>query len=62
MALPRDLMSFIKSVNSVKDSQDKYSTLPALKIDVPEFSEEFSANIKKLNPKVDVDFYIIFIL
>ena len=43
---------FIKSVDTVKDSQDKYSALPNLKIDVPEGSRSFASKISELKPKI----------
>ena len=45
---------FIKSVDSVKDSQDTYSALPNLKIDVPEFSKIFASQISELKPQIEV--------
>lgn len=48
---------FIKSVKSVKGSQDKYSQLPKLKIDVPSFTRSFAEKIKEINPKIDAKYY-----
>ncbi len=46
---------FIKSVESVKSSEDRYP-LPKLKIDVPAFSREFAEKIASMTEKVDVKF------
>ncbi len=48
---------FTKSIQSVKETQDRYSALSRLNINVPSFSMKFSENIKILNSKIDVKFY-----
>jgi len=50
------LKKFTKSVEEVRDSQDKYSALPKLKIDVPGASKKLSDHIIELDKKIDVDF------
>jgi len=47
---------FIKSVESVKASEDKYP-LPKLTIDVPEFTKKLADKIVEFNPKIDVKFF-----
>ncbi len=47
---------FTGSVKDVKKSQDQYSTLSKLKIDVPGGSAEFSDKIKKINDSLGVKF------
>ncbi|MFC1669165.1 hypothetical protein ACFL20_02155 [Spirochaetota bacterium] len=53
----KGVTEFTKSVESVKDSQDKYPSLSELKIDVPEFSLNFSKTIDELESRIDVKFY-----
>ncbi len=47
---------FLKSVESVKASEDRYP-LPKLNIDVPEFTKKLAERITELNPKIDVKFF-----
>jgi len=44
---------FVKSVSSVKASQDQYSSLPALRIAVPETSAAFAEKIKELSASLE---------
>jgi predicted nucleic acid-binding Zn-ribbon protein len=55
--IQKGIDEFKKSVESVKESQDQYPSLPDLKIDVPEFSMSFSKHIDELNSKIDIKFY-----
>ena len=53
----KGIEEFQKSVESVKESQDQYSALPKLDIDVPDISMEFSERIGELSKDIDVPFY-----
>lgn len=53
----KGIEEFQKSVESVKESQDQYSALPKLNIDVPDISMEFSEKIAELSKEIDVPFY-----
>jgi len=55
--LKKGLEAMKKSVSSVKESQDKYSALPKLKIDVPGESRDLSRRIGQLEDEIDVSFY-----
>jgi len=46
---------FRSSVKDVKKSQDTYSTLPKLRIDIPAGSSEFALQIKKLHDGIKTD-------
>ncbi len=48
--------TFKESVAKVKASQDKYASLPALKIDVPKYSQDFAENIIKIKESLDVKY------
>jgi len=51
------MKTFLKSLADVKKTEDTYSQLPALKIDVPEISIKFSGNLKELGKKIDTDYF-----
>lgn len=51
------LNTFTESVKKVKSTEDTYSQLPKLKIDVPEFTTEMSEKISEINKAIDVKFY-----
>ncbi|HPJ36351.1 MAG TPA: hypothetical protein PK358_16050 [Spirochaetota bacterium] len=53
----KGLTTFIQSIKKVKDTEDTYSQLPKLKIDVPSFSRKFSEKIKEIEKDIDVKFY-----
>lgn len=53
------LDKFIKSIKEVKATQDRYSQLPTLKIEVPEFSREFAENLKKIDENIEVKLHNI---
>ncbi len=55
--LHKGVKEFIKSVRSVKDSQDKYPSLPNLDINVPDFTLKFYDILKELESKIDVEFF-----
>ncbi len=55
--LTKGVKEFIKSVRSVKDSQDKYPSLPNLDINVPDFTLKFYDIMKDLESKINVEFY-----
>jgi hypothetical protein len=48
--------TFLKSVKDVKKTEDTYSELPTLKIDVPEISMKFTGHLKELEKKLEIDF------
>jgi len=48
--------AFGKSVASVKQSQDTYSALSKLKIEVPPACREYARQIAELGPRVDVEY------
>jgi predicted nucleic acid-binding Zn-ribbon protein len=48
--------TFLKSVKDVKKTEDTYSELPTLKIDVPEISMKFAGHLKELEKKLETDF------
>ncbi len=48
---------FSESVAKVKSSQDRYSALSTLKIDIPKESKNFSNQIKEIKNKIDVEHY-----
>ncbi len=51
------IKTFLKSVKEVKSSQDQYSQLPSLKIDVPAFSMNFKQKISELNSAIDKEYF-----
>lgn len=55
--LNKGVKEFIKSVRSVKDSQDKYPSLPNLDINIPDFTLKFYDILKDLETKIDVAFF-----
>ncbi len=55
--LNKGVAEFTKSVSSVKESQDTYSALPNLSINVPEFSRDMADRVEKLNDKINVEFF-----
>jgi uncharacterized coiled-coil DUF342 family protein len=55
--LTKGVKEFIKSVRSVKDSQDKYPSLPNLDINVPDFTLKFYNLMKELESKINVEFF-----
>lgn len=55
--IQKGIDEFKKSVESVKESQDQYPSLPDLKIDIPEYSINFTKHIDELNGRIDVSFY-----
>jgi len=48
--------TFLNSIKDVKKTEDTYSELPELKIDVPEISVKFAGHLKELEKKLDVEF------
>ena len=50
------LAAFKKSVESVKQSQDKYSALSKLKIEVPPACRDYTRQLAELGPRVDVEY------
>ena len=52
--LKEGVNKFLKSIIDVKATEDKYSQLPALKIDVPAFSKAFADNLKKIDKSIEI--------
>ena len=55
--LQNGINTFVKSVKSVKESQDKFTQLPKLQIDVPGASAGFADKLKSFEKDLDVTFY-----
>jgi hypothetical protein len=51
------VQTFTKSIKNVKKTEDTYSQLSKLKIDIPGFSEQFSGKIADLDKWIDVKVY-----
>lgn len=49
--------TFTESIKKVKSTEDTYSQLPKLKIDVPEFTAEMSEKISEIEKGIDVKFF-----
>ena len=49
--------TFLKSLKDIKKTEDTYSELPALKIDIPEVSAKFSGHLREFEKKLDIDFF-----
>jgi predicted nucleic acid-binding Zn-ribbon protein len=49
--------TFLKSLKDVKKTEDTYSQLPDLKIDIPEVSAKFAGHLKELEKKIDPEFF-----
>jgi uncharacterized coiled-coil protein SlyX len=49
--------TFLKSLKDVKKTEDTYSELPELKIEIPETSVKFSGHLKEIEKKIDVEFF-----
>ena len=54
--IARGVQEFVKSVASVKSSEDKYP-LPKLNIDVPKYSLSIAKKAEEMNEKIDVKYY-----
>jgi hypothetical protein len=52
--LREGIETFKKSVSTTKESQDKYSALPDLKIDVPKSSMDFAGRLSELDNGIEV--------
>lgn len=52
--LKEGVKKFLKSIKDVKATEDKYSQLPELKIDVPAFSMDFSEKLKVIDKGIEV--------
>ena len=52
--LKEGVNKFLKSIEDVKATEDKYSQLPSLKIDVPGFSKDFSEKLKVIDKGIEV--------
>lgn len=52
--IQKGIEAFTESVEDVRSSQDQYSALPKLKIDVPDKSRTFFEKIKKINEELKV--------
>lgn len=52
--LRQGVETFKKSVSTTKESQDKYSALSELRIDVPAFSADFARRITELDQRIEV--------
>lgn len=49
--------TFVKSVRSVKDTQDKYAQLKDLNLDIPDVSDDLAEKLKTFEKSLDVKFY-----
>jgi chromosome segregation ATPase len=49
--------TFTESIKKVKSTEDTYSQLPKLKIDVPKFTAEMSEKISEIEKGIDVKFF-----
>jgi len=52
--LKEGVNKFLKSIRDVKATEDKYSQLPSLKIDVPAFSKDFSDKLREIDKGIEV--------
>lgn len=54
--LKQGLNKFLQSVKTVKASEDAYSQLPTLRINVPEYSKDFAEKLRNMEKNIEIKF------
>lgn len=50
---------FLQSIKDVKATEEQYSQLPTLKIDIPPFSKDFAEKLKKIDKSIEIKLHDI---